>query len=272
MKRVTLENSDLNMSRLGFGTSSLHRLPGRMARRKLIFRCLDLGISHFDTAPLYGEGFAEREIGRILGVSRSQITLATKFGLPNSALLNRRLPLIYGKKIASRLKTRFGFHGSGSRHRDLTKVGVDKQFKQSLKHLKTDYVDLLMLHEPSLSDAPSLDAIIPWVEALRRDGFCRYVGLAGKVQPCIDVSLFAPDIFQIFQVEDSTTKCEADTLRSHNLPIQITYGYLRRAREYSNNVNYQDIMRDALRRNADGAILISARSERRISELASVLV
>ena len=61
-----LQGTSITTSRLGLGTHSLHRLFAPAARRDLLARALDLGVLHFDTAPSYGDGLAEREIGRIL--------------------------------------------------------------------------------------------------------------------------------------------------------------------------------------------------------------
>ncbi|MFZ0553520.1 MAG: aldo/keto reductase, partial [Steroidobacteraceae bacterium] len=68
-------------SRLGLGTHALHWLFSGGARQGLLRLAYDLGIRHFDTAPSYGAGLAEREIGRFCLQHRSNLVVATKFGL-----------------------------------------------------------------------------------------------------------------------------------------------------------------------------------------------
>jgi len=49
--------------------------------RELLLRALDLGVTHFDTAALYGFGANERLLGDVLAPHRSQLTLASKGGM-----------------------------------------------------------------------------------------------------------------------------------------------------------------------------------------------
>ena len=76
-------------SRLGFGTSGLMGSAITTAGRlRLLEVALDEGITHFDTAPLYGAGLAEEMLGRFAKGKRHSVTITTKFGL-----LPRQIPL-----------------------------------------------------------------------------------------------------------------------------------------------------------------------------------
>src|SRR5579884_3484153 len=72
--------------RVGFGTGGLLRIGSARRRQDTLAAALASGITHFDTAPLYGFGESERALGRFLQRRRSQVTLTTKFGLQPSAL------------------------------------------------------------------------------------------------------------------------------------------------------------------------------------------
>src|SRR4051794_35798600 len=80
-------------SRIGFGTSGLLRIGSARERLSVLAAALAGGITHFDTAPIYGFGESERALGRFLRGQRSRVTLTTKFGLRPSALAMRLAPL-----------------------------------------------------------------------------------------------------------------------------------------------------------------------------------
>ena len=96
MDQIILPGTGLQVSRLGFGTASLHHTLRSADRQKLLKSALEAGFTHFDTARMYGEGMAERELGKLLSAEmRQQVTIATKFGIPVSATLERLPYLIY---------------------------------------------------------------------------------------------------------------------------------------------------------------------------------
>src|ERR1700757_4672154 len=65
---------------LGFGCASLYGLPRRQDRRAVLECAYDLGIRHFDVAPIYGLGLAEAELADF-AQTRTDIKIATKFGI-----------------------------------------------------------------------------------------------------------------------------------------------------------------------------------------------
>ncbi|MFZ1803748.1 MAG: aldo/keto reductase, partial [Nitrospira sp.] len=69
------------MERLGFGLSKLMRIPSRADRQRLLDTVYDQGIRHFDVARMYGLGASERELGTLIRSKRTQVTVATKFGI-----------------------------------------------------------------------------------------------------------------------------------------------------------------------------------------------
>src|SRR5262245_15446574 len=80
-------------SRVGFGTGGLLRIGSARERQNILAAALASGITHFDTAPVYGFGEAERSLGRFLRGRRSGLTLTTKFGLRPSRLAVGLAPL-----------------------------------------------------------------------------------------------------------------------------------------------------------------------------------
>ncbi len=148
MKQRTLGNSGLQVSIVGLGCLNFgHRLDLE-ASRAVIFKALDLGITLFDTADVYGgPGGSETVLGQVLGERRKDIVLATKFG--NAMDAARRL------KGASRWY-------------------IISAVEASLRRLKTDWIDLYQLHRPD--PLTPIDETLRALDDLVRQGKVRYIG------------------------------------------------------------------------------------------------
>lgn len=148
MKQRTLGNSGLLVSEVGLGCNNFGGRIDLDASRLVIDKAIDLGITFFDTADVYGNrGGSESILGEVLGSRRKDIVLATKF--------------------------RFGMDDSGSLQ-GASRRYIMSAVEASLKRLKTDWIDLYQLHGP--------DPQTPMQETLRalddliRQGKVRYVG------------------------------------------------------------------------------------------------
>ena len=148
MKTRNLGKSDLPVSEVGLGCNNFGMLIDLEEARKVIHRAIDLGITLFDTADIYGNrGGSETILGRVLGTRRKDIVLATKVGKPMDD--------------AGKMK-------GASRSYILLEV------EASLRRLQTDWIDLYQIHEP--------DPLTPIEETLRalddlvRQGKVRYLG------------------------------------------------------------------------------------------------
>ena len=84
METRTLGNSSLNVSALGLGcmgmTFSFPPFPDRNEMIALIRTAVDLGVTFFDTAEVYGPFTNEELVGEALAPFRDQVAIATKFG------------------------------------------------------------------------------------------------------------------------------------------------------------------------------------------------
>ncbi len=82
MQERNLGSSGLRVSLVGLGCNNFGGRIDLEATRKVVHKALDLGITLFDTADIYGErGGSERFLGEVLGERRKDIVLATKFGM-----------------------------------------------------------------------------------------------------------------------------------------------------------------------------------------------
>ena len=151
MRFRTLGATGLKVSAIGLGCNNFGLRMEIEDARAVIHKALDLGITMFDTADVYGNrGGSETALGRYLGERRKNIVIATKFGNPMDAAGTLR--------GASR-----GY--------------IMKAVDASLERLATDWIDVYQLHKP--------DPSTPWEETLRalddlvRQGKIRYYGCSG---------------------------------------------------------------------------------------------
>ena len=175
--RITLSSQPLNTSLLGYGTSRLHHVTHR-ERMNLIATALEYGIIHFDTAPLYGDGLAERSLGAALKGRRGNAVIATKAGLAPNWVADEfpvSAPVVHAIKALGRVTRK-----AVPKRPPITASAVRTSVERSLRRLQTDWIDLLLLHEPTLAVLPQSDAVMRGLEDLRREGKVRYTGLAGS--------------------------------------------------------------------------------------------
>jgi aryl-alcohol dehydrogenase-like predicted oxidoreductase len=148
MEIRNLGQSGLRVSAIGLGCNNFGGRIDLEATRAVIHKAIDLGITLFDNADIYGgQGGAETDMGQVLGDRRKDIVLATKFGNPMDDI---------------------GVKQGGARRYIMTAV------EDSLRRLRTDWIDLYQIH--------SFDPLTPIEETLRalddlvRQGKVRYIG------------------------------------------------------------------------------------------------
>lgn len=143
---------------MGWGAWGKRLTTADMAQR--IRACVDLGITTFDHADIYGAHTTEAEFGAALqasGVPRSQIQLISKCGI--------RLP------------------GAAVKHYDHSAAHLIASVNQSLHNLGTDHLDVLLLHRPS----PLMDAaeVATTVQDLIWQGKVRAFGVSNFAPPAL---------------------------------------------------------------------------------------
>ncbi len=157
MQLRTLGATDLSLSVLGFGCGAVGGLMVRGAaadQERAVARAIELGINYFDTAPMYGNGASERNLGRVL----------KRLGYP---------PVHVGTKVLV---------GQGERG-DIARA-VSSSLEASLQRLGLDSVDLFYLHNfvssggegDTLSARIVLEQVARAFERLRDQGKARYFG------------------------------------------------------------------------------------------------
>lgn len=163
--------------RAGFGLGRVHHLFSRGERERVVRGAMDAGFRHFDLAPAYGEGLAERELGRILGARRDEVTITTKFGIPYRAIGEWPMPVYFGLRAAGKaLKRSFGADYS---RRDFSARAMVESLEASLRRMGTPHVDYLLVHEPlSLAEFRALGPTWSELEKQRAKGKVRRYGVS----------------------------------------------------------------------------------------------
>ena len=153
MELRRLGESGLAVSAVGLGTNNFASRLDDKAARLVLNEALEQGVTFIDTADVYGRsseegtGASESQLGRLLAGRRNRFVLATKVGMPMSDS-----PLERG----------------ASRRWILAEV------ENSLRRLRTDYIDLYHIHTPDL-ETP-IEETLRTLDDLVRSGKVRYVG------------------------------------------------------------------------------------------------
>ncbi|MCA1469230.1 aldo/keto reductase [Bradyrhizobium sp. IC3195] len=173
------------VSVLGFGCASLGSRISRCEGMRSLGRAYELGVNWFDVAPPYGDGQAESILGSFLGGGRrDHAVICTKVGIarPEISTVKRvlRPPARWAVHAFPGLRKQISRARSVGSRPPLEPATIRKSLEDSLRRLKTDYVDVLALHEPRIEDCTNTK-VIEELENLRREGLARAISIAGSV-------------------------------------------------------------------------------------------
>ncbi len=153
MKYNKIPNADFSISCIGLGTWVFgHEGWGKVKKeecQEALSSAIDLGINFIDTAPIYGDGLAERIVGQIIKDKRHQLIVATKCGLIKE-----------DKKVIHNLKGE----------------SVNEEIEGSLRRLRTDYIDIYQIHWPD-PHVP-LEETFQALNLLKKEGKVRHIGVS----------------------------------------------------------------------------------------------
>jgi D-threo-aldose 1-dehydrogenase len=193
---VTLGVNGIQATSLGFGCASLFRISSRAERFDILRAAYDSGLWHFDVAPMYGLGRAEHELGVFARRLRPELTIATKFGI-TPTLATRGLSCVQGparRLFAARpgIRDQARAHAAAPsrrlyRHGGFDATGARRSLERSLQALRTDYIDLFLLHDPAPGTVRS-DEVSACLEEARTAGLIRSWGIAGNLEPTEEVA------------------------------------------------------------------------------------
>jgi len=156
MQKRKLGKSGLEVSALGLGCMGMSANYGPPENRQemiaLIQTAVDLGVTFFDTAEVYGPFTNEELVGEALASMRDEVVIATKFGFDIDPQTHER-------------------HGFNSRPEHIRKV-----VEASLKRLRTDRIDLLYQHR--VDPKVPIEEVASTVKDLIAEGKVKHFGLS----------------------------------------------------------------------------------------------
>jgi D-threo-aldose 1-dehydrogenase len=263
VQKVRLKETSISVSRFVFGTASLFNSGSAEARRKLLCSAIDAGFTHFDTAPYYGFGTAELDLGPVLK-KNPEVTVTTKVGIYSPGGESQRASAVFFRKAVGRLVR------SLSRPMVDFSIGRAKHaLEGSLRRLNRERIDIYTLHEPELHLLNS-DEWQMWLDKAVAEGKIGTFGLALTADKVVPFLKDYSKLSCFIQVHDSLNKREADVLAQFGRPLQITYGYVSAARNEGSPLTVTEVLRGALCRNPEGAIIVSTKRLNRLQQYARV--
>jgi aryl-alcohol dehydrogenase-like predicted oxidoreductase len=152
MRFRRLGDSGLVVSVVGVGCNNFGGRIDAERAREVVHAALDLGVTLFDTADIYGNppGSSEELLGAALGSRRPDVIVATKFGMDMRGA--------NGPDWGARGSRRY----------------VTRAVEASLRRLNTDYIDLYQMHEPD--PGTPIEETLSALNDLVRAGKVRYLG------------------------------------------------------------------------------------------------
>jgi aryl-alcohol dehydrogenase-like predicted oxidoreductase len=262
MRYSVIENTDVRVSRISFGTASLHHLFSAKQRQHLLGTAASAGISHFDTSSYYGYGLAESDLGTFMLGHRAAFTVTTKVGLYPFCGVARGAFDVWTRKAVGKFYPRLS-----APEVDWGIQRAADSLNASLRRLKTDYVDFLFLHEPDIG-LLNAGEFLGWLEAERSKGKIRYWGLAGLPALLAPWLLIDHPLALVLQTRDDLVAKTADFVLESGRHLQFTYGYLSSRPATGSVKSVADVVCGALMRNTHGSVLISTRRTDRVKQLA----
>lgn len=155
----TRKLGQFTVAELGFGCMNLSHAygvpPPREQAERVLLEALELGVTLFDTAALYGFGENERLVGRLLKAHRANIVLATKGGMAGVEFPDGVRRVIDGRPEAIR-----------------------RNCEDSLARLGTDVIDLYYLHRVDLKNGVPVEDSVGAMARLVEEGKARALGLS----------------------------------------------------------------------------------------------
>ena len=147
-----LGTSDLNISRVGFGCWAIgghgYGAVDDDISKRAVGKALDLGITFFDTANVYGFGRSESVLSEALGERRHEVIIATKFGV--------------------------NWDSEGKTYLDCSPSNITRSLEESLRRLRIDCIPLYQIHWHD--GKTEIDQIMETLDGCRQSGKVRYVG------------------------------------------------------------------------------------------------
>ncbi len=264
-KYIKISESNKQTSRIGFGCARLKTDCDLKESQKLIERCIESGITHFDTAPSYG---TEKILGSIIG-NDNNVTFTSKVGIKRAGEELEKSSIykkIYKSSIKKIINTSPYLKNKAIKtfiketdyrtrpKRKLCKNEILLELEITLKNLKRDKLDILLIHEPDQFFID--DELVNSLQEIKNDGYIDNFGL-GYGRGDVDIA-FNGILQQKYSVNDVLSKSK----------INIYHGVIRFLKSHGDaNINYSEALKEILSSSEDIMVLFSTSNVDQIIDL-----
>ena len=213
MNYKNLGTTGLKVSELGLGCSSLGNSVFNYGDESEFLGILNYafenGINFFDTADSYAFGNSEALIGKAFGNKRDKVIITTKVGFLPSSLSTHAKKLIpflgNARKLIMPLKK--NLKRLSKKNQNFSTDHIRQSIEKSLTRLKTDYIDIYLLHNPPSKTIMEGQAF-KILDELKAEGKIRFYGIsAGSIDDAF-MCLSFPDI-SVLEIEFNLLNREA---------------------------------------------------------------
>lgn len=178
MKNLIIGDTNLEASEIGLGCMRITELQDKKEVRNLIDTAMDQGIDFFDHADIYAKGYAEEVFGEVVDSAMRQ-----------NMIIQSKCGIIPGKAY------------------DFSKEHILESVDESLKRLRTDYLDILLLHRPDTLMEP--EEVAEAFEILEKTGKVRYFGVSNQNSMQIELlNKYCDNRIKINQLQFSIAHCD----------------------------------------------------------------
>jgi aryl-alcohol dehydrogenase-like predicted oxidoreductase len=182
MRTVSMPTGGPPVSVLGFGCAAMLGRSGRRESVAALRGAWDAGITFYDTARSYGYGESEKLLGEFLAGKRTQAVLCTKFGiLPAAQNWKQKVKPVVRAAVRLVPSLRGAVQRQAAGQIIATHFSVElmqSSLEASLRSLRTDYVDMLLLHAAPMS-VLAQDDLFEALQRLVESGKVRAAGISG---------------------------------------------------------------------------------------------
>jgi uncharacterized protein len=182
------------VSALGLGGHAIGKIGNSRDAIRVVQSAIDAGVTFMDNAWEYHDGRSEQLMGQAIATRRDRVFLMTKVCT----------------------------HGRGARE-------AMRQLEQSLRRLKTDYLDLWQVHECVYDNDPerhsAAGGVFDALERAKRDGKVRFVGFTGHKRPEIHLEMLATNFpFDTCQLPLNCFDASFRSFERAVLPVLLSRG------------------------------------------------
>jgi D-threo-aldose 1-dehydrogenase len=229
IEKSSVKAKQRDIGKVGFGTTALLSLTGERERQDLLHAAFDAGITHFDTAPYYGYGEAEKILGRFIKDRRDRVTITTKFGIQPPLLAGggslagavKRVVKNLGpvRKLLARQAGKMVQRGA------FGAADAQKSLEASLLSLQTDHIDVYLMHEAGPDDTS--EELLAFLREKQRQGIIGRFGLGSEFGKIQEMPTTHPDFTGVMQFENSVMRPNLERATAAGTQVFfITHGAL----------------------------------------------